>query len=600
MLRAYTRWAMLLTVSSIAGLSGPPVRERAPGEEPPVLVQRIPTSLDAHALALADARTLPAKVRPFVRYVFHQEEPLLGVKTTSLTFAIDSRQPWIRRPDTIAGGVLSRIDLRWYCGPKDGDLAEWLGFYEEMAFDPSFSTFLTPDMLAFLEEDLTDLGDRVGVAELQALKDAKVDVVRFNGVHLDPAVTEELQTLLSTQAPVVEAHYLKHRMLKTIKGKAVYQVIFGGRYYEFAGIKKAVDVLGKDTKATDQDLFFQDLGIGNIKGGETADQLFDRLGSDHAPVMTISHVTGGPRKIRVFQTPAAQSINSTGAITDDIEEADIDIGDRSFANLKNARSKAREALFPKANGFVKAALFNGQGARQDQVPDTVATDFTLPRPHKQFLEPIKGCFVCHAIFGDNGWRPIRSDARDMLRPVRGESRLDVYDDRGGGRVRIVPDVLQRIAGQQFGRYAKLLDRARRDTAEVVLEATGPWSGGDGSQTDAVKLTAQHLQKEMDGWWYGKDPYRGVDARQALLEEGWLVSEDRAVAVFRALHPPDVSRAYVNDFGQKIIPEHATIAALKAGLGVRRSDWSLIQSHAMRRSQNAPYRETLVKESRGKR
>ncbi len=100
---------------SIALLSaGPPLpAPRVEAEEPAPVVKQLPTPADIYLLALQDARTLGAAAR-FTRYIFHPENQLLGVKTTSLTVNHDSRGPFIRRPVTLAGGLLSRIDLRWY------------------------------------------------------------------------------------------------------------------------------------------------------------------------------------------------------------------------------------------------------------------------------------------------------------------------------------------------------------------------------------------------------------------------------------------------------------------------------------------------------
>src|SRR5262249_53356829 len=156
----------------------------------------------------------------------------------------------------------------------------------------------------------------------------------------------KLQAECHSAAPVVEGHYFMTRALSTIQDKGVFKTVFGGLYYRLRGIKKST-VKG----ASDLDLFFQELGIGNIKAGLTQEKLFNDLRSDQRIAMFRSDITGKPREVSGFHTPADREGASWGAITGDIKDGDVDIGDRSFANLLTPRRQAREAIFPTRTGL---------------------------------------------------------------------------------------------------------------------------------------------------------------------------------------------------------------------------------------------------------
>ena len=574
-------FVLTATVALSAGPPRPPSADAPP--EPPARVTALPTPADAYALALSDARTLGPNAR-FVRYIFHPDNQLLAIKTTSLTVNHASRGQFIRRPVTIAGGLLVRIDLRWYTKTQ-GELAEYLGLWERFAFDPTFSRIITRNMLDFALEDAELAGNALAVRELQALKEAKVESIRLLAPHINSTVGVELQFLLGSQAPVVHGAYLQKRMLEQVQGKGPYTVIWGGMYYAFKGIKKAKDVLGADTKATDLDLYLESVGLGNIKAGLTADALFAKLRSDRRLAMTRSKVTGMPRDVDWFPVPGAQAnINPVGFFTGDLFSVSIVVGQAAYANLEKPQRDGREGILPGLNKFPDFTLFNGAGGLVDEGPaNNLVSDTTIPDPHPKRLQPARSCIICHGIFGDNGWRTLTNDVQAMLNP---RLRLDVFDDRGGGRVRIVADVINRLAGRYQGRPDKPLRRNREDLAEAYLEACGRWPGGDGSQTDIVKLATLELQRQMDGYWYSL-----VDARQALREEGWDVPAERAVEVFNRLHAPDPRFARMG-----VVPENATVGMLKAGKGVSRAEWSLQFSAAMTRSLRSPYRAVLLQEA----
>jgi hypothetical protein len=418
------------------------------------------------------------------------------------------------------------------------------------------------------------------VDEAATIQTDNIDAVRFNGSHLNIENYIELQQLVGSQSPLVTDLYLKHRLITTIKdeavGDGVFAAIWGGLYYDFRGIKLAKDVLGKDTKATDLDLFLETLGIGNIKGGINAEQFFDKLPSDRAIIMKRSLVTGKIREALMFKTPSAGDDEAMGSITGDIKDKDVDIRARAYKNILAPTRRAREAIFRGTNGCQVFGLFNEQGARQDEVPPDIANDSTIPSPHTKRLQ-IRGCIICHCIDGSNGWKPVINEIKTIT-----SFGIDIFDDASQVG-KLTQETVNRIYGKYNGNFDKSLMRARMDTAECFLRCTGPWKGGDGTQADVCKLAATQLQRELDSYIYGD-----VGAKEALAMEGWDVPEKSAASIFRRLHPPEIKAAA---FG--IIPEDPTIAALKVGQRVPMTDWLLSYDFAMARQLKAPFRQVLI-------
>ncbi len=561
---------------------------------PPV---RLPDSNDAIRWALEDLQTLGEEDRFFTRYLFVPDGEKKSMRSSSLTLNYISRGSGIRRPVPVSDGRLLRLDIRWYA-PREKDLRDWLATWEELAFDPAFALLLTRDTLAFSGIDRRVLptrkvkrtvvtGKRRGLVSrnpprwglvdktteieetLPVFGKEGEDVTRFDSRGIDPVRFRQLQIETRSAAPVVEHRYFKSRALTSIKDAKVFKTVFGGLYYEFKGVKKAKDVLGQNTKATDLDLFLENVGIGNIKGGLNADDLFDKLRSDQGIVMFRSQVTAKPRDIWTFNTPAGREGTGWGAITGDVKDGNIDIGDRAFANLLTPRRDAREAIFPDRAGLLIFALFNEAGARQDEVPQEIANDSTIPNPFPQRLQ-ILGCITCHSMKGKDGWQPMENQIKKLI-----AGRLDIFGD-DGLKDRLSSDKIDRLAGRYTGSFDKNLRRARDDVAEATLVATGPWEGSE-DQADVCKLAAERIHSEYGSYWW-----TAVDASVALRELGLRVDPRDALSMFEQVFPPDL-----RNVGDGFIPEDPRIAALAAGLSINRSDFALARDFLAERARRSP-------------
>jgi hypothetical protein len=609
-----------------------------PGAQPAFTLTM--TAGEAVQAALADAQKLPVGAATYTRWVWVQDGDARSYKTLALTMNYVSRASTIQRPFPMMEQRLVRIDLRQFW-PRDADLVEAAKLWEDFAFDPSFALLLTKDTLNFnraseadlpklkrqkqasrrvvvpgksrtekttvkwekkgdykypddsgrvvkdLEPGLYDVELRFKGAdevkfvveivdeEAPTIVGKDVDVVRLNAPHLGPEMAQ-LQALTGSLAPIVSDRYLKYRLLTAVKDvekdeSRVYDTIFGGRYYEAAGVRRVKDV-DKEAKDTDLDLFLEELGVGNRKAGLSADAVFARLRSDQRLVLRRSNVTGKPREV-TFHPTLSVRFGANGAITGDIKNRSIDIGDRPFANLLTPRRDAREAIFPKANGFPLFALFNGQGARQDSVPDTVAHDTTIPNPHTKILEPGIGCIRCHG--PEEGWKPVNNDVLTLLkdRPENLPYRL-LELDLGARRSVADPDTIDRLAGLATGKADDTI-RVLRDTyAKAVYLAAGAWDNADKAQTDVAKVSAERIADEFAEYYYDL-----VDARKALREIGIDAPADKAVSLFKDL----VAVGTGDAVGDGVFLEDVRVRFLRAGDGISRADWSLVQSGVAERA-----------------
>lgn len=487
---------------------------------------------DAVALAAFDLANVPPHDHTFVRYLWVRDADVKDVKASSFSLNwLASTLPY--RPPVIGGGghpTLMRVDLRAF-SYSDEDLKRWLKTWEELAFDPSFSLLFTYDALL-----LSTKSGSLPPGILRLEHSSRLIVVPSKPyVHSDGKTYKEkwepvvriprpslldawavLESATGSQAPVVESDYFINRALGSLRaakedanGKT-YNSIFGGLYYDFAGVRTAKQA-GKK-KATDLDVLFQDLGIiSDADGPITAQDQLDLLRGQQRVAIIKSKVTGKSRVVVVL--PTLESVRERGVLilTFDIRDEDIGINDYPFANALAFRGKAIEAIWVDSNGGQKYALFNDQGVRQNEVPFDIANDTTVPNPHTQRLHTMS-CITCHGMKKDtdgrnlDGWQPLPNDILPLLSSVQADL------SKRGNRDKIV----HKYSGNADG----LLMELRRGTIGSVLKMTGPWPD-DKDQTGVYRLTAERIDVIRRRYAYTE-----VDAGLMLRELGYDVGNDK--------------------------------------------------------------------------
>ncbi len=549
---------------------------------------RLSIPSDAVAVALADSIDVQKNdpfALPFTRWIWVQSGEANDFKALSDGINKISRGEVTKRP--IVRGILARIDLRWYAGSEQ-DLKDWINLWEQLQFDPWFSTLITKDTLKLLSNEVKrnttvqviktkwgvwdeakkvypDLGKVITDVKLSDFKD--IVVARSNADHLRKSGIEKLQFACGTLAPIVDSRYFSGRVLSTHKdldnGKDnLFSIVRGGLYYEFSGIRPATKGVKSDL---DQLLIDLETSIGKDEGFK---KFFDRLTGKEAVGLIRSDVTGKRRRIIWFPIGKMRLTQGMPAIfiTEDVRDRDLDTSTDPIMNLVDFTPAAYEVIFTKPNGEQGYVLFDAAGKLLEEGAIDVVTDHMVPAPFTARLQAAISCIRCHG--PDDGWKPFTNDVKTML----SKRKLDVFGDTSKGELdKPISDTLLRLAGQYEGDPTILMMRLRDDYAKSVLRATGSWKQDDG-QTNTVKLSSAQISKI-----YAEDRYNQIDAALALRYLGQpTVEKGKELAALNKLLPP----VKLNIGG--IIPEDPRIAALKDGLKINPADFTFTYSFMLSR------------------
>lgn len=195
-----------------------------------------------------------------------------------------------------------------------------------------------------------------------------------------------------------------------------------------------------------------------------------------------SGVTKSKRRVSRWQTPVG------GAwVTYDGKKDGDPLKDPFKVPGFNFKHDASEHIAARSNGLHSFALFNGQGKRQDTVPDFIAKDDSDPHGDGILIAPIS-CIRCHQ---ESGLRPFANDMKELL-----AGDVDLYSDDA--------DTIRAFYGTE--KAAKELARDQEDYDTAVKEAT------------AGRLTAKELSAVV-GKEFSKYAYDQVDKAKALKELG---------------------------------------------------------------------------------
>jgi hypothetical protein len=534
--------------------------------EPPKVVQGIPENA-ALALAVADMSVFPPSEQPFLRWVWvddNEQESFQAVVMTA-NYTDSASVPVRLFPVINERAMLARFNLRQLY-PRNEDLNNAIKTWELLQNDPRFNLLLTADTLKFaagIGVDGAKEKEKAKAKQKQVVgKDGKPDfkqqriddvvLLRVVSEHLDKGLVAALVQGTQSQAPVVSHSYYIARALTAIQDKGVWKEIFGGLYYDFVGIKTGAKV------GTDEDALYESLGIGNVKEGITAQKIFDNLRSDQRVAVFRSGVTGKPRRVDVFKSLTGRDSQGLVAVTHDLKDQSIDVGQSPIFNLIEAKVDAKEVIFEGPNGIHRFALFDGNGKRQDEAPFDVALDREIPAPHSARLQPAVGCVRCHA--RDSGWRTLTNDVKTLLKGV------NVFGDLVDNKGKIAGDA-DRIAGLYLGDLEfSILPRGRQDYNANVLRTIGTW--GKPEENKDQTIIVKHVGDKIASI-YNAYVYDLVFAKDVLRDFGLHLKDgDDAAKMLSDALPP------VNVAIDGVIPESPRTVALKVGLGINRTDYAL--------------------------
>lgn len=516
---------------------------------------------DAITMALQDIQTLSEFDRPFIRYIWIQEPDMQKIAAVSFTLNTTiSRTSLIVNPDILFGGHLLRFDFRKYV-INDGDLNKVMKAYEGMGKDPYFhlteSSYIVPNSakrLGTLQGDPTGsirfthnnknfFLDRQKLFILQPdnswlptdVQEFRSDVSAY-GAHVGLEQSTLLLGLVNNTSVVTRYDYFISKALTTLDG---------GLYYKLSGIE--ANPVGK----TAQEALLESLGSSEAR--------VEALNAGQRVALFKSRVTGRPRRLDLFQGEGVAVSNGTGliSITYDGKEGDVKAIQDPIRNLLEFEDSARELIAEKSNGLHIFALFNSKGELQNQAPDNIVKDHTIPPPHTARLQSAISCIRCHGPL--EGWQPFDNEVQIMLSGL-----FDIYDDAGSNSN--VPSTLSKLASLYSGDLTKVLRRGRDDYTEASLRATY----GNFNITQISEIISNI---------YADYNYVEVDATTALRELGYKIDPEESQKYFTELIVP--RHIYANG----VIPEDPIIAALKTGLKVNRFQWELVYADAAIRSMN---------------
>lgn len=562
-------------------------------EPQPIKATLLPNANDAYLLALNHCNSCKPSIRHYLRYVWITDADPENVQETSLVANLVSRGAEIVRVLPVGESkkiLLACLNVRDYA-PRDDDKREWLEIWEDFQFDPAFNRLFTKDTLKFAAQSLKGWRGKAWVARWRLvdcppyvengqtfkkrwtvsglledidfaafdLKD--VELIRISCPTINPQLRADLEAATGSAAPLVTHGYLTFRAMATIRDKGIYDTIYGGRYYQLCGIKKGFK------KGTDEENFFEQFGgIGNVQAGVTAREIFEKLPSDRRAAKLRSDVTGSGRGAEFYN-----SLTGLLAITRDLKNQSIDIGNHPLANLAEFIYDGAECLFTKANGLQGGVLFDGQGGLVDEVPPDIAKDHTIPQPHTARLQMI-GCISCHWAEGSDGWKLFNNDVKTMT-----DKGFEVIGDTSNLK-RSVEETRARIKGLYQAMPSELLLTPRNQLARAVLKATGDWKDSKKAQADCVQFAGT----KVVGVWR-KYYYDMVDADTALREIGIGCDPKDAQRTLDTLLVADV-RAAVNiqELNEVVIPNDPRISALSSGIPISRVDWNFVRSFVAER------------------
>lgn len=479
---------------------------------------------DAVSWTAQDLLLQPAADRPFLRYVW---VPPWGdydwVKAHSyLVNTVASQSAVIQLPDSAANGWLVRWDLR-KLAPKDEELVNLLLVWDALGAREHYFHWELPSGI---------------VSRTRRYR------------HIDGKFYEARRFVPS---PVIDKQY---RLLEE-------------ETLSFAPLVRADDFLERAGSTTDDGLYYHFAGF--IVGGQrlTQDQIFRAVGldvkesrdveGDDRIGMFFSGVTAKARTIEMFQGALGP-----GYVTYDLFDQDNKAVERhpiynllSFPERPDL-ARGREVIFEKKNKLHGFLVTNGRGEIVDEADPKIVADHRIPEPFTRRLNAPLSCIRCHR--GENGLRTPANDVKDLL----GSGEIDVLDDVGDLRLGR-REVIDRLAGLYLGdpNDSRILDGRVRYADAVFRSSAGL----------TVNQAGSKLSEIMEAY-----AYQLVTPRLAARELGYDCDSD-AVArpLLKRLLARSVPDAIIE--GHKVSLNDPSLAQLRAGRSITRSDWKRVFAQA---------------------
>lgn len=576
------------------------VREHYAKRQRLLRVQRAPIPAEAVAMAWTDVQTLPVSVQPYTRYIWVPTKKDRSAR--AMSYIVNSTVSQSRTPNYHAAlydNQLIRLNLEQLADDsKDFAKVQNLAARWDEIPNPYFRIETSKEIVTEVIEQVKVIkvgGARVlsgqttlitapidelfildGVQDgwFKVTVDGKTGFIRKNEAvivktevnreiplrkirnmaeHTNLAIADKLQRITQCNNPVVRHDaFLQH----------TFDQLNGGRYYDWIGIPRA-SAEQKKQGLTDLKVLLLSLGVQK--------EDIENVVREQRVAMFRSGVTGKPRGVDVFKGLQSRAAENEGRIfvTNDVREGDVDPKRHPMRNLRDCPVAGHEVIWEWENGTMRYALYNEAESLVDEVPQEIATDHEIPRPHSTRLRPGISCLRCHGMGSFKGIQPLKNDVRDRADIYRKRyPQLDIFDDASDTKG-IVPEILKELASEYAGDLTKPLMRSRDDAEWACYKMTGGDSGG---------LTYQQMTAEVTSI-YNSYVYDLVTPQVACRELGFIAEdEETAVEILNRLLPrlPDT-------LGQGFSEEDPIIGYLKDGISVNRLGWEQAYVDAMNRT-----------------
>ncbi len=476
---------------------------------------------DAIDRASIDLLTVPPESRPFQFYIWVRQPT--DDKLDALAYALNaatSRALVPIRPHLVDNGRLIRLDLReWMPEPKhQANFRRIIAGYVDPNFYVPASGQGSAQQIALLQLTpgtvLTEWPPQVIERKAGGIVHVAIQPFAFDGRTVTRAATtrERLDRALQFQGvpafgPALQATKLKSIETLVSGTQNTVPIVAGMRWLAFS------------MSTLDGGLYYDLQQYRGLNEQQWAAlwgaDFIDTIDTTEYIGRWRSDITGDPRRAtfgigrRIRQSQSYPLV----VITQDIADGAFDPRRHPIYSLgEGFKWDAAEALSMRSNGFVAAALFDGEGKLQDAAPDAVANDRTTPEPHSTRLQPIISCLRCHGEFGF--WRPMPNDVKTLL---ASPGLLQAFDVQARG------DPLAYIKAKYSGDLTLALQYARDSHHAAVRQVT------DGR--GAVETMA------LVGKLYNEHVYGQITPAVAAAELGAIVEDDtEGLAVVRELLP----------------------------------------------------------------
>lgn len=506
-------------------------------------------------------KEIPEGDRGFYRSVWIPDGETINLQLNTLIMNLTiSRSSNFTKPIILADGQVLLYDFRFFGGQDSKkNIPEILNIWEEFENEPQYHSTTEIEVeienkksqsqgstakksAASTEDNSLVPADSSSSSSTVKERNAKQKVeIAEHAANSD--VVKGLVEMMKTNAPIVRHEIVNLRLMSTV------DIGIGrGLYYDSVEIKTVAGKNDFEEFLKIRGISLQDVRNKNIKDVE---------------FVTKSNVTGGLRKIFIVTgSGLRQSLTGNPVMwTEDLGLSQTKIANDGFRNVRNAKSKAIEAIAWKANGMPVYALFEFvNGTRQDAAPADVVADHTIPIGHGMELQGAMSCFICHG--DEQGWKSFSVDFSSVLL-AGGKPQVQLLDDVKNAKENQL-DVIEEITAQLGNNIKKPLRRAREDFAYSVFLCCG----------QKIQPLAQQLKKIRQDYIYTL-----VDTKKALQELGYTVKDKKeAIEKFNELLkkvPPDPATG--------ISPEDIIIAMLKEDRPVQRWQFNTIFSDMMLRA-----------------